>query len=521
MPLLADARPRRSPVRTEDGHPAGRVQGPLVRPAPGLLPLGKKGKLWYNGELRADPRKGTAVAWLVGQAIGRPRRNRQDRLKEQLMPSRRPPFRGLTAQQYFNLALALPTVAYILFGLLALQSGLAADYLAADYRSFISSARISTNPRYGFAHIYDLSIQEQFQRPLYNEITGGHGLTPYATAPTYYLPAFVLPFLPLVIFPFKTGYLIWILLNAAGTVLYLWRFKKAIGGRGGYGILGNFLLYLPLYPNLILGQVNLWLMICMGEFFLACRAGKEFRAGLWLAGLLLKPQTLIFLIPGLLLSRRFRALGGFSSALLVILVLSVVLVGIPGMIHLGELYLLSSTGESAPHKAILNWTELARQLSAPGEPTTHAEVMMNWRAVAINLLAVFSAPVAWGLAFAGMGLTALAGLSLWLRRTEITSPRFGLVLLGTYAATCAVTWHSHVHMILPLLPLALYLYSEGTLSWPRLYAWLYGMPLLLPVFVLVAPALAYTSAGLLTLALNLYLTAWAVGRFWHRIAPAG
>lgn len=432
------------------------------------------------------------------------------------MPLGRSPFRGLSAQQWFNLALALPTVAYVLFGLLAVIYGLAHDYLAADYRSFISSARISTDPRYGFSRIYDLSVQEQFQRPLYDEITAGRARQPYATAPTYYLPAFVLPFIPLVLFPFKTGYYIWIALNALGTVLYLWRFKKAVGGLGGYGILGNFLLYVPLYTNLLLGQVNLWLMISLGEFFLASRSGKDFRAGLWLAGLLLKPQTLIFLIPGLLLGRRWKALAGFGSALVTILILSVILVGIPGLTHLGQLYLLSSTGESAPHKAILNWRELAHQLSAPGEPTTHAEVMMNWRAVAINLLPVTSPEMAWGLAVAGMGLTTIIGLSFWFKRTEAASPRWGLVLLGTYAATCCVTWHSHAHMVLPMLPLLLYLYSDAQISWPLVYAWLYGMPLLLPLFVLAAPNIAYNMAGLLVFALNLLILGWAARQFWRR-----
>jgi len=432
------------------------------------------------------------------------------------MPSSRPPFRGLTAQQWFNLALPWPTVAYILFGLLALIYGLAQDYMAADYRSFISSARISTDSRYGFANIYDLSIQEQFQRPLYEEITAGQAHQPYATAPTYYLPAFVLPFIPLVLFPFKTGYYIWIGLNALGTVLYLWRFKKAVGGLGGYGILGNFLLYVPLYTNLLLGQVNLWLMISLGEFLLASRAGKDFRAGLWLAGLLLKPQTLIFLIPGLLIGRKWKMLGGFGSGLAAILVISIVLVGIPGLTHLGELYLLSSTGESAPHKAILDWRGLARQLSAPGEPTTHAEVMMNWRALAINLLPVTSPEVAWGLSFVGMGLTAIAGLAFWFKRTEAGSPRWGLVLLGTYAATCSVTWHSHAHMVLPMLPLLLYLHSDDQISWPLLYAWLYGMPLLLPLFVLAAPNIAYNMAGLLVFALNMLILVWAVWQFWRR-----
>ena len=73
------------------------------------------------------------------------------------------------------------------------------------------------------------------------------------------------------------------------------------------------LISLPVFLNLFTGQVNVWLVVCVGEFMRASISGREFRSGLWLGGLLLKPQALLLLAAGLLMRRRARILAGTCS----------------------------------------------------------------------------------------------------------------------------------------------------------------------------------------------------------------
>ena len=58
---------------------------------------------------------------------------------------------------------------------------------------------------------------------------------------------------------------------------------------------------MPVFLNFFFGQVNLWLLICAGEFFRAFLSAKPLKAGLFLGGWLLKPQLLILIIPFLLI----------------------------------------------------------------------------------------------------------------------------------------------------------------------------------------------------------------------------
>jgi hypothetical protein len=452
----------------------------------------------------------------------------------------RPPFRGLNARQWLNLLWAALFAFYITFAVMYVRTGGICDYMGADYRAFYASAQIAHDR--GFAQVYDLQTQDQYQRPLYDQCFSSPDRLPYVKVPMPYLPVFVLLFMPMLLFGYMPSYWVWIVLNLGLIVLYMFRFKKALGKENGGDILAQLLICLPIFINMLLGQVNGWLLICMGEFFLALVHGKDgpcsweqtrpggflararevpwlhavgrpfgrtldfvlsivctrdFRAGLWLAGLVLKPQTLILLLPGLLFSRRFKALAGFATASLSIGVASIAMAGGYG---LGDLILL-----------------MRHYLT--GLPTNAPEAMMNWRALAINLGSFLPSPLAWGLAMAGLALTVLVALPWWFRRVDTSSPRFGLVVFGTYAATCAATWHSHMHMILPLIPLVLFLYARKQMPWWVAYTWLLGPSTIFPLVLLLKRSIAYNLFGVSVLALNLFMLGWAVWTFWRQERP--
>lgn len=107
--------------------------------------------------------------------------------------------------------------------------------------------------------------------------------------------------------------------------------------------------------------------------------------------------------------------------------------------------------------------------------------MMNWRMIGI-LFSHMNAPLlGWSVACAGMILTVFLAIKLWrsfsiiFSRTDLASSQIFWLwsVLGTLAATCAITWHSHIHMGLILIPAIALLYSTGDLKDSLLNIWLF------------------------------------------------
>lgn len=388
--------------------------------------------------------------------------------------------------RWIALALVVLTLLYTLYttGML-LGRGLF-ETVGGDYRAFRASAEIALS--IGFAQVYDLDTQEEFQRPLYDAYARLDPL--YATVPTPYFPAFILLFVPFMLLPPPPSFLLWTGLNVALLVLYLRRFTRVLAVPLERGLLAVVLLSYCSYLNVLFGQVNVFLLVGLGEFYLAIRQGREFRGGLWLGLMLLKPQSLLLLLPGLLLGRRWRAVAGAAAAGLAVLGVSLLLGGTAGLQNLARL--------------VFQYSE--------GLPTNVPQYMMNWRAVQANLEDLGVPVVGWVAAIAGMVVTSGLGLSLWFRPSDPASPRFALTLLGTYAATCAVTWHAHIQMAMPLLLLLLLLESSGGLPRKVLNAWALIPAAVFFVALLPLPADRGELTGFSVLLLNLYLVGWSLKR---------
>ena len=88
---------------------------------------------------------------------------------------------------------------------------------ANDAASFWSAGYIANH--YGISRVYDLELMGQTQYPLLPVVPGSPFV--FHPIPTPYLPAFILPFQLLALLPPVPAALVWILLNAIGTVAYI------------------------------------------------------------------------------------------------------------------------------------------------------------------------------------------------------------------------------------------------------------------------------------------------------------
>jgi hypothetical protein len=344
------------------------------------------------------------------------------------------------------------------------------EYVGIDYRLWYATAEIMRD--HGLASVYD-----QYSRP--NPFA-----MPFWPLPFPYLPLFASCLVLLLPFSPVTGFLLSTLLKTAIVLVYLWGLVRRTQPTRHSLPISLVLLSLPVFLNLLLAQMNVWLLIALGESLIALRRGKNWQAGLWLGGLLLKPQTLILLIPGLLIAKKWRVLGGFVVASAVVGILSLLLAGPAGLVGV--------------YQVISQW------------PSILAESGMNWRALSLNLSLAWPGTEAIALVILLIGslLTTTVALWLWLSRSGVEDSY--ILYLGTYAATCAVTWSSNVHMALPLL-------APGVLLWVERKApsWLVCLWLFVPttLFLTMAftqdPGTAHNVAGTSLLATNLGLLGWS------------
>lgn len=399
-----------------------------------------------------------------------------------------------TRYVWITAALIAVAAAFFLYAALSLWHRGLFEYVGSDYRTLWSSALIARSQ--GFRAVYQLDVQAEFQRPLYDHyktrlpvlVPPLAARIPFGPIPTPYLPVFVLPLQPFLLLPPVAGHVLWVVFNAAAYVLYLVRFTKATG-LDDRSLLISMVLASPLLFTLLFGQTNVWLALFFGEYILATLHGRPFQAGLWLAGMLLKPQTLVLFLPGLFLARDWKTLTGFAVAAIPVCGVSALLLGWTGVLEYVRLLLLY-----------------------PGTlPTTFPESMMNWRAFALNFASALPSSLAWGLALLGLLATAAGGLALWRQPLANSPVRAVVVALGTYAATCAVAWHSHIHMALPLVVPLGFLVACGILPRTLYNTWLLApqAAFLVPAF-LIGPGLAHNLIGFTLLILNLALLIWAI-----------
>ena len=374
---------------------------------------------------------------------------------------KRVPFRNMSPTQWENLALAALLIFYLIQTGFDLFWRNTCGHLAIDYCAFWSAGRVANLS--GFADVYNLDLLRQIQfeiAPRYADLSA------FVVSPIAYFPVFVIPFQFLSLLPPFSGFVLWTLVNMATLIFYLRFFiRKTTGQVLQMRLLILVFLSLPVYWNFFNGQVNVWLVICIGEFMRAAANEKPFQAGLWLAGLLLKPQTLLLIGVALLLQRSIKVLAGLMIAFVVLLGLSFALIGYDGLQQLVRVWLGFTSGL----------------------PTNDVEIMMNWRMIGLHLGNVSSPLLGWIVAGLGMAATFFAAVYIWRKALDFSSLYFSVALLGLLAATGLFAWHSHIHTAMMLIPPLAYLIVRKEMSGKIFAWWLFVPAVIYVVAFLLAP----------------------------------
>jgi hypothetical protein len=253
---------------------------------------------------------------------------------------------------------------------------------------------------------------------------------------------------------------LWTLINLAVFLIYIKnRILKNLPDR----YLWVTMLIIPVFQNIYYGQVEVWLMIFISEFLIASKNRKMFKSGIWLGLLMWKPQLLIFVIPFLFLKKSWGTLAGFFTTSLFVLISSLILIGVNGLIQIKNLWLDYSVGL----------------------PSNAPEVMMNWRMIGHHI-SEFISPLA-GIITIILGSIFTLFLCLRLIIPHHLNNGFSsqvVPLFGIFSATLAVTWHSHIHMAMILIPFLFILIQQDALPVNLFKAWAF-IPYLIYISVIL------------------------------------
>ena len=362
----------------------------------------------------------------------------------------------LPSERWVNLLLVVLITFFLLYLGMPLFRG--ESTVAIDYVAFYAAGEIINEGE--FANIYDLERLESKEREILY-LNGGAIGPNFDVMAILYLPVFIIPFSTLARMEFWISVIVWLVGSAMILIGYLWFFIKKISVH--VTSLQMFLILLVSYPTLLnfhYGQVNVWLVICFGEFIRATISKKPLLAGLWLGGLLIKPQLLILLLLFLLLQRKYKALLGLSLSVISLTGLSYILIGAGGLSNLIE----------------------AVRLAASGGVSSSPMYMMNWRMLSYYLSFFTSETVGWIFLGVASLVTAAVPLIVFRKTKEVDSPEFWVGLLSVFAATTLVAYHAHLHTAMIMIPILLFLFAKGWMDQRSLILWV-AIPYLGNVFL--------------------------------------
>ncbi len=363
------------------------------------------------------------------------------------------------------------------------------NQMGVDFRGYYASAQIAWH--YGFSEVYNQEMQKDLQSTLIYSCPVPADQPPLFVGMPY-LPVYVLLFLPFILFDFTHSYIIWTVLQLGIFLVYLWRFAKAFGERPTLFRILQLGVCIPLIANLYVGQINALLVMLLGEFVIAFSRGKKETSGVWLSTLLMKPHTLILLIPGLLVSQNWTVLVGFVLGSVVILSASLFLIGFQG---------------------IASMIQLTYQFAGP--LIQNPSGMMNLRALALNLAGVIPSWIGWMIAGVGTSVILILVLHRWLHWRYRLPTQQVLIITASAFGTFMISWHSHFYMLMLVVPLLIYLDTRNVLTPYQLGIWLLGPPLIYVFAHLVNPALERNIFGMGMLVLNIFMFLSTLKQSWE------
>ena len=296
--------------------------------------------------------------------------------------------------------------------------------VGVDWSRFWGAARafVVAGPSSG----YDLNAIAHFMQPFLLYYSDDISSVALKVGPAPYPPIFLALFAPFTIPPPQIGFLLWTIANLLLAI-------PVARSLAGYFPLDQrrsvttlLLLFFPFVMALFVGQMVIILLFAFWKAYGALERGDDFRAGIWLGLLVIKPQYAVVLLAVLLFKRRFWAIGGSVVTGFAVLLSSLLVGGVAGIVAYVRMILVDYPNYS-------------------GGLAIDPQSMISWRALVLNLIPNVGK-------IEGLVLTALLSIVslamlavIWRGAWNPRSPRFANQMFATMIVTLLVAYHSQVH----------------------------------------------------------------------------
>jgi hypothetical protein len=197
-------------------------------------------------------------------------------------------------------------------------------FFAADFTSFYTGfymVRIGEG-----VNLYNSALQAKFQQLFMGGMTFEGGVLLFPNPPFIAILLSPLSFLQL-----DAAFYIWTLMQLGLLVWLLFRIKYLFPHWERYErivLIITILAFWPLTNSFLLGQFSLFLLVCLVQFYIHMKNSMLTNAGIWLAFMTVKPQTL--LIPGMMtLNKRYWRVAAIAVIIgLILFIASSIVLGI-------------------------------------------------------------------------------------------------------------------------------------------------------------------------------------------------
>jgi len=220
----------------------------------------------------------------------------------------------------------------------------------SDFSAFYTAGKLVQSGR--SAEMYSLPAQREMQQGFAPDARARAGPLPYIRPPFE-----ALLFLPLAYLPYPAACALWLAINVGILVAIPIVLKPFVIGRPllpGSSAGWLALAFFPVAADLVQGQDAILLTLCFALALAALRRGADLWCGIFLALGLFKFHLVLPLFLVLLLKGKWRVGTGFVAAGVVLVLISVLLVGWPGLAHypryVWNLNAAHSTGVAAPQE---------------------------------------------------------------------------------------------------------------------------------------------------------------------------
>ena len=324
--------------------------------------------------------------------------------------------------------------------------------LGGDYGIYHSTAEVIRE--HGPQMMYDSTLVAEREVSLMKYY--GPGARGVNIGPWPYPAVFVIPFIPLTVFPPAIGFLTWSALSLSLAYLVA-RGMAARLPAWGPGFVASCVLFFPVGFALMFGQITMLFVYGFYRSYRCLERGRELSAGLWGGALYIKPQFVAFLFLVLLYKRRWRTLGGLIVAGVIVVLGSFGFVGTGGM-----------------HA----YVETLRSMAGFRDviPIVSPSVMISWRGLLASILPKDATEEMGGtLALLLSLLTVATLLLIWRGPWNARCPRFPQQMLATVIVMMLAGFHTHIHSAALLVVPALAIAASNTCGRALTYILLIGL----------------------------------------------